>query len=287
MIARTRPESESVEQDLFQTAVVAGENRLYHYQPLKLDYLEDFLLSNSVKFSNPAGFNDPWDCKPTFSKSILDDPAIYQQNVEYAIDLMRRRFGIDESELQRRRKVLNGDRNILEARIDELSEAMHEAILQDYRVYCMATRPDNFLMWAHYARSHSGVCLGFDTRSEMFCGALRVSYLASYPVIDFSSKDEAKLLHDTLLVKSEHWSYEEEFRVIAKEGSTEEFMSLRNGFAEIVPKTLTSITFGCYADGKMIEAVKEILRRRRSKPRLFQVRPAADEYRLTRQRMNC
>ena len=276
-----------MEQDLFQTAVLAGEKRLYHYQPLNLDYLEDFLLGNSVKFSNPAGFNDPWDCKPTFSKSILDDPTIYQQNVEYAIDLMRRRFGIDESELKRRRKVLNGNRNILEARIDELSVAMHEAILQDYRVYCMATRPDNFLMWAHYAQSHSGVCLGFDTHSEIFCSALRVSYLASYPMIDFSSKDESKLLHDTLLVKSEHWSYEKEFRVIAKEGSTEEFMSLRNGFAEIVPKTLTSITFGCYADQKMIEAAMEILGQRQSKPRLFQVRPAVDEYRFTRQRIDC
>lgn len=275
-----------MEEELVQTAILAGKKRLYHYQPLCLDNLEDLLLRNRVKFSNPENFNDPWDCKPTFSRSILDDPAVYQRYVDYAIDIQRRHFGIDESEEQRQRTVLASDREFMEARIDELSAAMHEAILKDYRVYCMATKPDTFLMWAHYSRSHSGICLGFDTHSELFCGALRVSYLASYPKIDFSSEDEVKLLHDTLLVKSTHWSYEEEFRVIAKEGLTEEFISVRNGFVEIAPETLTSITFGCYSGEKNIDSVKEILGQRGAKPRLFQVRPAPDDFRFIRQQMD-
>lgn len=275
-----------MEEEVIQTAVLAGKKRLYHYQPLRLNYLEDVLLRNRVKFSDPQKFNDPWDCKPTFSKSILDDPSVYKRYVDYAIDLQRRHFGIDEAELLERRKALNSDRELMETCIDELSAAMHEAIFKDYRVYCMATRPDNFLMWAHYSRSHSGICLGFDTHSELFCGALRVSYLESYPMIDFSSEDEMKLLHDTLLVKGKHWSYEEEFRVIAKEGMTEEFISLRNGFVDFIPETLTSITLGCYVDEKNIDAIQEILAQSGTRPSLFQVRPKPDEFRFIRRRLN-
>jgi hypothetical protein len=101
-------------------------------------------------------------------------------------------------------------------------------------------------------------------------------------MIDFSSEDETKLLHDTLLIKSRHWSYENEFRVIAKEAPTDEFLCLRSGFAEIESDTLTSITIGCDADETVIGEIKDVLRRRRSKPDLFQVQPAPDEYRFVR-----
>ena|SRR5215468_7443276 len=46
---------------------------LYHYQLLSREYLTDTLRKNRVHFSNPAYFNDPWDCSPLYSAAGLED----------------------------------------------------------------------------------------------------------------------------------------------------------------------------------------------------------------------
>ena len=60
-----------------RTVIQAGVPTLFHYQPLRLEYVSDVLLQHRIKFSDPRTFNDPWDCRPRFSKSVLNDPAGY------------------------------------------------------------------------------------------------------------------------------------------------------------------------------------------------------------------
>lgn len=55
------------------TAREHGVTRLYHFQGT-LDYLEGNLRENWIHCSNPDNFNDPWDCKPYFDASSIDDP---------------------------------------------------------------------------------------------------------------------------------------------------------------------------------------------------------------------
>ncbi|MGF6383844.1 hypothetical protein OKW31_006845 [Paraburkholderia atlantica] len=44
----------------------------------------------------------------------------------------------------------------------------------EYGIYSMAETPRSLLMWAHYAESHTGVCLGFyvPARSRRVCSCL-------------------------------------------------------------------------------------------------------------------
>ncbi len=35
---------------------------------------------------------------------------------------------------------------------------------QNWGVYCLCEKPDNLLMWSHYADAHRGICLQFDTK---------------------------------------------------------------------------------------------------------------------------
>jgi hypothetical protein len=148
----------------FRTAIEAGVKTLFHYQKFHSDYVADVLLGNRIRYSDPRTFNDPWDCRPRFSKSVLNDPAAYERHVKYAIHIQRRILRISEAELARREKILRADRVFMEARIDECTQAMSEAVGEQYRVYCLSSLPDNFLMWAHYTDSHKGVCFGFETR---------------------------------------------------------------------------------------------------------------------------
>jgi hypothetical protein len=61
-------------------------------------------------------------------------------------------------------------------------------------------------MWAHYADDHRGICLEFDLRNEVLCGALRCEYLREFPLMKaYESSEEANLL--ILLAKGDAWAY--------------------------------------------------------------------------------
>lgn len=44
----------------------------------------------------------------------------------------------------------------------DLLKRSTDEILNGFAYYCMAKKPDNILMWSHYADSHKGVCFRFD-----------------------------------------------------------------------------------------------------------------------------
>lgn len=193
-----------------RTAAEEGLNSLSHYQPFHAERLARVFTENTLYCSNPADFNDPWDCRPCYSKSILEDAATRERVVQWFIDCGRRRGpSLPEAEHQRREQQLRGDRAFLERMIDQASEAIWDSVRAQYRVYCLVQRPDVPLMWAHYASKHQGLCLEFAVRSELFCAALPVTYCERYPEFDLADNGEDAALQ-CLLCKSDDWSYEQE-----------------------------------------------------------------------------
>jgi|ERR1051325_1157417 hypothetical protein len=70
------------------------------------------------------------------------------------------------------------------------------------------------LLWSHYATKHTGVCLGFDIRSELVKDVL---YVNERP--DLDDQTSPFIVHDDLkerllLTKSNYWLYESEIRMI-------------------------------------------------------------------------
>lgn len=265
---------------MINTAIEKELVYLYHYQKFKEEYVADLLLNNRIKFSNPRSFNDPWDCRINFSKKILDDPEKYKTGVEYAIDLQRRHLQIPEPELLIRRERLTKDRVFMEAIIDEYTQSMNDVIENDYRVYCLSSEPANCLMWAHYSDSHKGLCFGFKTKSDVFSEAMEVNYSEFYPELNHAEEDEIKFFRDALLTKAEAWSYENEFRLIAKTHDSESFFTLENGYLSFSPEDLVCVIIGCSALEDDIQMLKKILNKRNLPVKLFQARPASDKYSL-------
>lgn len=68
----------------------AGFDSLYHYQDFQsaihTNRLIDILQKHRIYCSNPADFNDPWDCKPYFDPALLDDPANRAATAESLIE---------------------------------------------------------------------------------------------------------------------------------------------------------------------------------------------------------
>src|SRR5690348_1176523 len=94
---------------------------LYHYQPFNVDWLRQMIVGKKLRFSNPARFNDPWDCKPAFDSDVALDPANRERHVQYYIKITRKHGGIPEEEIQRRAQILRDNPLKLKERIDAIT----------------------------------------------------------------------------------------------------------------------------------------------------------------------
>jgi hypothetical protein len=102
-------------------------------------------------------------------------------------------------------------------------------------VFCLTERPDNHLMWVHYARNHTGFILGFDTSAPFFTNDGRILEKVRY-------RDTPKVVRaaglDACLFKSKAWQHEEEWRCVGL------FKPSEPRSVGIEPKSITQIIFG-------------------------------------------
>jgi DUF2971 family protein len=223
--------------------------RLYHYQPCNMDWMRQIILDRKIQFSNPRDFNDPWDCRPYFYIPEADDQRACERCVQWFDAAARKQApGLDEQEHARKIIQLRNNRPSFERFIRDLSESIIEAINKIYRVYCLSTKPDSTLVWSHYSNNHQGVCLEFACNNIVFGSATQIQYSEEYPPLDFAIDAQDRLGLLPLFVKSDAWSYEDEYRVIAQEVfelPRTTILRTRKNFLKYPPGALRAIIMGC------------------------------------------
>lgn len=115
---------------------------------------------------------------------------------------------------------------------------------------CFTPDNANILMWSHYANSHSGICLEFDTLNDpaFFIYPINVIYSEEYPELEFTDR---KFANKVLRTKSKDWEYEQEVRIY----------KIQNGYHKFIPQSLRSVTFGCNASEDKQSQIVDISRR--------------------------
>ncbi len=231
----------------FQTASHKHIPFLYHWQRFTPEFLITLLRDQVIWCSNPASFNDPWDCKPCYNANLQDERE-RERHIEWYGLITRRQFSeLPDAEIARRQQFFRDNPNQFEELTKTISPEMWSAVDELYRVYCLGPDVQNTLMWAHYADSHRGICLEFSTRNDLICCALRVEYGREYPLMRLYSDDPDENLIP-LLTKSDVWSYEREYRLVAQErsnGTDHETLVTDNNYLKLPDGALTSIIVGC------------------------------------------
>ena len=221
---------------------------LYHWQRFNRDHVTTLLRDNVIWFSNPMSFNDPWDCKPYFNSDFVNDPVEVEKHVQsYAAMTRRRLKDITEEVIAQRQEAFRNNPKFLAECVEKISEGMGPEIANRYRVYCLGPDVNNLLMWAHYAESHKGICLEFSTENEMMCAAQIVEYREEFPVLALYSENEDDHLVP-LLTKSNVWTYESEYRLVAQERSNStphDTLIADNNYVRLPKGALKSIIVGC------------------------------------------
>jgi hypothetical protein len=92
---------------------------------LRCQAIRTTVSDNTIYFSDPRSFNDPWDCKPWFIVDSLDDPGELERYVQWYIDISRRHHtGISEAQIQVTAARYRADPALFRAKIKEFSQTM-------------------------------------------------------------------------------------------------------------------------------------------------------------------
>ena len=203
---------------------------IYKYESLSTAEL--IIFNQTIKFTFPGKFNDPFDCNLEnvyFKFSERMDPLVIQE-----IDILKKEFG-----------RLLSDEMLLRAYQESLNNKLRNAA-----VSCFSLRKDNTLMWSHYADKHSGICLQFDFLFEKPFLDVKIALEGT---VDYGFGDPINYLEDkkaglwrAFLTKSIDWQYEKELRFLTLQGEQA---------YKYKPEFLRKIIFGINCKKSEIEGI--------------------------------
>lgn len=200
---------------------------LYKYRTI--ESTKRFLDNSQIMFSSYDKFNDPFEFACILDMNFSDDEFF---------SWLKKSTGLIPPPVH---QIAD---NLLHSNKEQLHKTIREVIEEEKKntgVYCLASQPNNLLMWSHYAQDHTGICLEFDLTKcpAVFYFLKKVIYNDDYPKINYIKKQDDII--NPLFHKSKVWEYEEEWRVIKPRSSNQLF--------DIEKEALTGIIFGCNFSG--------------------------------------
>lgn len=208
---------------------------LYKYRDWADVHHQRLLTHQELWFSSPKGFNDPFDTKLNVRYDSLPDLEL--QRLLYHKLRAHSPLLSEEACLQQAAKRARELRS--PHYLQELHQRNYEQAASFFGFVSLAEEPNNILLWAHYARSHTGFALGFHTHKlhadvgGMFA---RVTYQPVYPRIvpGGGDEDDSRELTEVLNTKAALWAYEREVRITKPAASNKVFSFTPGSVAEII-----------------------------------------------------
>lgn len=213
---------------------------LYSYRPVSKYFLHD-LINKEITVTSPEEFNDPVDC-PFLS-------ILKRKREEYSRE--EKRFPLIEAYkfLKIRCFVRNPDVN-------------HDAKEKEGGKKLVAEHK-NFLMWSHYADSHKGICIKYCINNKFLINNEDQGIASRWINVDYNHTEfiynrikESVTIEQGFGTKAEHWSYENEFRLLHYDPNcNSSFKALPLGDKG----NIEAIYFGIQCPEKDIDTIKAIL----------------------------
>jgi len=245
--------------------------KFFNYNEKNPEYLEDLFLNRNLYHSLPEKLNDPFECKPLFS--VKNTPHQQYLLRKSLMDLVKRR---GHSNSQARDIV---SKNMLNP--DKLKQDLSESILniyQEIRVCCFTTTNTNLLLWSHYANSHKGLCVEFDSTHAPINITYKVKYQEHYPTISYPLERD-QTIFKPILVKSPEWSYENEFRSIMHPSAPSQPPQTDTCYI-LDSKTIKAVYFGANILKENRNRIIDMINRGPFKPTLWQSEINKNSYSL-------
>lgn len=176
----------------------------------------DVLGNAAVRFTQPTAFNDPFETLPSF--------VLYLEGQKKAL------LADAEGQYVSVFSALGHDPHAaIDTVIDEVLSRTAEVWSKRIGILSLSKCRDNALMWSHYADSHRGYVVGFDSNNSFFnpgnekaidhLRAVKYSRVrAILPEFGFRDSTPEQVREATeylFFTKSSDWAYEQEMRILA------------------------------------------------------------------------
>jgi hypothetical protein len=232
---------------------------LYKYlNPQRLDVLGD----GRIRCTQPTLFNDPFESKPYIASMPPRELMERVSVVESA------RMGLSEQERLAILKVSEDPER------HEMVKGMMLALFgTGVGILSLTEKPDNLLMWAHYAAEHTGYVIGFDTSHKYwnnFGDEKGNDHLGVLRKVDYSDKRPAPkhlaamLRTEMYFTKSREWEYEQEWRVFRGVENADQVIETEDTLPiclfDFPKETVERVIIGCRASEKTKSTIAEIVR---------------------------
>jgi hypothetical protein len=254
---------------------------LYRYLSWQNPNHKKLLTDNEVYLAQASSFNDPFDCQLEIKWN--NDPQVLRENLE---PLARRDF--PELSPEEIRNLINKQvAEVLDAGFEEKKRRRLTQIMdQGFGILCLTETRSSPLMWAHYANSHRGICVGFDRDGLEEVGThihdsrgfgshiYKVQYCHELPVFDTADPPpQGEMVRRAVRTKSSDWSYEREYRfVVGLKDNTRTWRYSNDALAEVI--------LGCRIDPTDEQRIREILQKKDLRPALFRAVIRRGQYAL-------
>lgn len=235
-------------------------NALYkYYPPTSWDYI---FKKKTIRFTPAAELNDPFECRPLIKatrdrkelhNSLLDMQYHYNK---YILKIHHEKYKNYFCPI-----LFINNKKIIEMICDSYFENIDDSDLNlqmyirhmlshIFGIFCLSENNTNLLMWSHYAKSHSGFSVEFNMNYSFFNSIDKFKIFIPQKIIYSSDRssnqfNEIKDLLTEFFKKSEDWSYEKEWRIIAffhnKETSAAD---PQMGIHPLPRSAISSIVFG-------------------------------------------
>ena len=104
-------------------------------------------------------------------------------------------------------------------------------------IFSLTKHNNDVLMWGHYANSHCGFCIGFDTTELLKLSSVdfigKIEYCSEFPLIK-PATEMTNNFEKQILSKWERWSYEDEFRLTKNHIQKREILFPKEIFKELI-----------------------------------------------------
>lgn len=207
---------------------------LYKYRTVNSLSL-DALANGSVWYPKPGALNDPNDVAARWqrnftAKEILEDYVMKRENGSPVAGIASYIQGLLDKGQSHETVLKHIDKLFMpvdkKTQRELLQDVLYynEVMFSAFGVLSLSELPDNHLMWAHYADSHKGFCLGFENHETNIIGQYghAVDYVEKMPkpsIASFAMDAGGEVIHLIAYTKSKDWAYEKEWRVLKQEGN--------------------------------------------------------------------
>lgn len=273
------------------------------------------LKAQSVRYSSPLLFNDPFDVQSglhfDFDLSLLhervldkiqelaessDPPKVDENDPWGKIVLMTQHYypthGFPRERFEEKfGQLFEGLIEQIEVTQKKYQEHWWKNLLPSLRVFCVSENREDLLMWAHYGKDHTGAVLEFlslPDEDNALSVAKPVHYVGHPPaffsesdwideILSLRRLDMNKLYMGYVYHKSSHWSYEKEWRVWypSSAPSTELFEDMSIRQSEFV-----ALYLGCRAEAPFIQQVVSMARKAFPRIKIFKAHKENNAYSL-------